>query len=145
MRLTSLRMIAAGMAMGLVACAPTDGGGPPTDQEVVTVEVRMTDDLRFEPETFTFQAGETVRFEITNAGAIVHEFLIGDVAAQEEFEEEMSAGDGMAHDSDSGVSVEPGQTETFDYTFNQAAELLAGCHEPGHYDAGMVATITVEG
>jgi hypothetical protein len=26
-----------------------------------------------------------------------------------------------------------------------AAQLLAGCHEPGHYDGGMVATITVEG
>lgn len=53
------------------------------------------------------------------------------------------AGGGMDHDSDAGV-VEPGQTETFDYTFaSQAGEILAGCHEPGHYDAGMVAKITI--
>ncbi|MCA1570360.1 MAG: hypothetical protein LC798_08610 [Chloroflexi bacterium] len=57
----------------------------------------------------------------------------------------MSEGDGMAHDSDAGVSVEPGQTQAFDYTFDEPGQLLAGCHEPGHYDGGMVADITVEG
>jgi uncharacterized cupredoxin-like copper-binding protein len=105
----------------------------------------MTDDFRFEPAEFTFQAGETARFEVTNAGAIVHEFLIGDEAAQEQFETEMSEGDGMAHHTEAGVSVEPGESETFEYTFAEAGELLAGCHEQGHYEGGMVATITVEG
>lgn len=51
----------------------------------------------------------------------------------------------MAHDTDAGVSVEPGQSEIFEYTFDAAGQLLAGCHEPGHYDGGMVAAITVEG
>jgi len=42
------------------------------------------------------------------------------------------------------VSVDAGQTETFEYTFGDAGSaLLAGCHEPGHYGGGMVATITV--
>jgi hypothetical protein len=35
--------------------------------------------------------------------------------------------------------------ESFEYTFAGAGQLLAGCHEPGHYDGGMVADITVEG
>ena len=131
-------------ALVLAACAPSGGGGSPTDPGPRTVQVQMTDELRFEPAEFTVQAGETVRFEVTNAGAIVHEFLIGDEAAQDEFEMEMS-GDGMAEDGDAGVSVEPGESETFEYTFAEAGELLAGCHEPGHYDGGMKATITVEG
>lgn len=134
-----------GLALVLAACAPSGGGGSPTDQGPRTVQVEMTDELRFEPSEFTFQAGETVRFEVTNAGQIVHEFLIGDEAAQDEFEMEMSGGDGMAHDTDAGVSVEPGASETFEYIFAEAGELLAGCHEPGHYDGGMKATITVEG
>ena len=133
-----------GMAVVLAACAPSGGGASPTDQGARTVQVEMTDELRFEPAEFTFQAGETVRFEVTNAGAIVHEFLIGDEAAQEEFEMGMAEGDGMAHDTDAGVSVEPGASETFEYTFSEAGELLAGCHEPGHYDGGMKAIITVE-
>lgn len=134
-----------GLALVLAACAPSGGGGSPTDQGPRTVQVKMTDELRFEPAEFTFQAGETVRFEVTNAGQTIHEFLIGDEAAQDEFEMEMSEGDGMAHDTDAGVSVEPGESETFEYTFAEAGELLAGCHEPGHYDGGMKATITVEG
>jgi len=103
----------------------------------------MSDEFRFEPEEIGVTAGETVRFDVVNDGQIVHEFLIGDEAAQAEFEQEM-AGGAMDHDSDAGVSVEPGQTGTFEYTFGEAGtELLAGCHEPGHYDAGMVVRITV--
>ena len=129
-------------AFALAACAsngPTEAGRSASG----TIEVSMSDELRFEPAEFTIAPGETVRFEVTNDGGTVHEFLIGDEAAQAEFEAEM-AGEEMDHDSDAGVSVEPGQTETFDYDFGaEAGELLAGCHEPGHYDAGMVATITI--
>ena len=110
---------------------------------MATISVSMTDELRFDPDEILATAGETVRFEVTNDGEIVHEFLIGDEAAQAQFEEEMS-GDGVEHTTDAGVSVDPGQTETFEYTVGEAGtELLAGCHEPGHYDGGMVATITV--
>ena len=138
------------VALILAACAPGSGGGSPTAAggsstggDVRTVQIKMTDALRFEPAEFTFQAGDTVRFEVTNAGQIVHEFLIGDEAAQEDFEMEMSNGNGMAHDMGPGVSVEPGETETYQYTFSEPGELLAGCHEPGHYDGGMKATIRV--
>lgn len=103
----------------------------------------MTDELRFEPAEISVAAGETVRFELMNDGQAVHEFLIGDEATQAELEEEMASGE-MDHESDAGVSVDPGQTGTFEYTFEEAGtELLAGCHQPGHYDGGMVATITV--
>ena len=130
------------MAGALVACSsnePGSGGG--TDPR--NIEVRMGDDLRFDPATIEVAPGETVRFELINEGSAVHEFLIGDEAAQAEFEEEMAGGE-MHHDTDAGMAVEPGQTETFEYTFpDNAGEMLAGCHEPGHYDGGMVATITV--
>ncbi len=134
-----------GLAMLLAACAPSGGGASPSDQGLRTVQVQMTDELRFEPAELSVQAGETVRFEVTNDGQIVHEFLIGDEAAQDEFEMQMSDGSAMPHATDAGVSVEPGGTETFEYTFGEAGQLLAGCHEPGHYAGGMVATITVEG
>lgn len=133
-----------GFALVLAACAGGGGGASPTDQGPRTVQVSMTDELRFEPAQLTVQAGETVRFEVTNAGAIVHEFLIGDEAAQDGFEMDMSGG-GMQEDTDAGVSVEPGATEAFEYTFEEPGQLLAGCHEPGHYAGGMKATITVEG
>ena len=119
-------------------------GGDDPSAAAETVVVRMTDDLRFDPASFTVRAGATVRFEVTNAGAMPHEFLVGDETAQAEYEAEMAEGHGEGHDSAAGVSVEPGETESFEYTFTTAGELLAGCHEPGHYDGGMRATITVE-
>ena len=126
----------------IAACSRPDGAGE-GDAGTRTISVSMTDELRFDPDEISATAGETVRFEVTNDGEIVHEFLIGDEAAQAQFEEEMAA-NGMEHNTDAGVSVDPGQTETFEYTVGEAGtELLAGCHEPGHYDGGMVATITV--
>ena len=140
-------VIVAFMLGGLVVASTSGldtGGHGAGAEDVRTVEVTMTDRLTFEPDEITVAAGETVRFVVTNAGQAVHEFLIGDEAAQAEFEAEMSGGEDMDHDTPAGVSVDPGQTETFEYTFADTDEvLLAGCHEPGHYEGGMVATVEV--
>jgi uncharacterized cupredoxin-like copper-binding protein len=141
-------VIVAFMLGGLVVAAAsgldTGGHSAAADPDVRTVEVTMTDELAFEPGEITVTPGETVRFVVSNTGESVHEFLIGDEAAQAEFEAEMSGGEEMDHDTSSGVSVDPGHTDTFDYTFSETDEvILAGCHEPGHYEGGMVATIEV--
>lgn len=110
-----------------------------------TIAVAMTDQLRFEPAQFTVSAGETVRFEVTNTGQIVHEFYIGDEDVQAAHEVEMGGMSGMGTDEANGLSIEPGHTETLEFTFpDEPGELLIGCHEPGHYAGGMVATITIE-
>jgi uncharacterized cupredoxin-like copper-binding protein len=126
----------------LAACSAAEPQSPGTETPR-TIEVRMTDEFRFAPDHYSVTAGETVRFRLINDGALVHEFLIGDEQAQADFAEEM-AGGGMHHATDAGLSVDPGQTAEFEYTFSEAKDdLLAGCHEPGHYEAGMVATISV--
>ena len=116
-----------------------------TSAGVRTIAVGMSDELRFEPAEFTVSAGETVRFEVTNNGQILHDFFLGDEQEQAEHEEEMGGMSGMAEDGPNGVSVDPGATKTLEFTFpDEPGELLIGCHEPGHYDAGMVATVTIE-
>jgi uncharacterized cupredoxin-like copper-binding protein len=140
-------VIVAFMLGGLVVASTSglgtgEGHGAAAD-DARTVEVSMTDAMTFEPDSFTVAAGETVRFAVTNTGQTVHEFLVGDEAAQAEFAEEMAHGE-RDHQREAGVTVDPGHTETFEYTFGEAGDvLLAACHEPGHYEAGMVATITV--
>ena len=130
------------LALVLAACSgvPGDSSG-----EVRTVAVSMTDDMGYDPAEFDFFAGEAVHFEVTNEGAVRHEFFVGDVAAHEEHAAEMAdmGESGMSHDEGNGVNVEPGQTEALEMTFAEAGALLAGCHEPGHYEAGMVADITI--
>ena len=130
--------------------APTgaSGGSPsavPSASHVETrVEVTLTDSFTIELASTTVPAGVPVTFVVTNAGAIVHEFLLGDEEAQAEHEQEMLAG-GMAHDEPNGIAVEPGETKELTFTFDEPGETLAGCHEPGHYAAGMKVAITVAG
>lgn len=144
-RLT-LTLIAA-LAVVLAACSGGDEAGTPgTDAggSVRTVTATLSDDMAIQVSASDFAVGETIRFEVTNSGAIPHEFYLGDAEAQEHHAEEMADADGeMMHDDEDGIAVEPGATRTLEYTFQQAGEVLAGCHEPGHYEAGMVASMTV--
>ena len=137
------RILLATLPLSLLLAACTSSGSGASTGAVRTIAVTMTDALRFEPDEIAVAMGETVRFEITNEGQAVHEFLIGSEADQARFEEAM-AEEGGGHETSAGVSVDPGHTATFEYTFSErGSDVLAGCHEPGHYDGGMVATIVV--
>ena len=39
------------------------------------------------------------------------------------------------------VTVAAGETRVLTWRFEDAGEVLYGCHEPGHYEAGMVGSI----
>lgn len=131
----------------LAACATPAASGTPSPSvggSPRVVAVTVTDELRFVPDRFSFTAGETVRFEVTNAGAIRHEFFIGDTDAQAAHEAEMIEMGGMGHDEPNGIAVEPGESKALEHTFATAGTVLIGCHEPGHYAGGMVATVAVD-
>ncbi len=110
------------------------------------ITVKLTDSLRMEPSQLTVKAGEAIRFVVTNAGAIDHEFYLGDEVAQGAHEQEMmSMGGTMLHDEADGIVLKPGETKELVHTFSAAGQFLAGCHVTGHYGAGMKAMITVTG
>lgn len=135
-----------GLGIVLTACGPGNGEpstDPPSDAEPRTVSATLSDDMTIQLAESGFAAGETVRFQVTNSGSMAHEFYLGDAEAQEHHAQAMAdMGGAPMHDED-GISVEPGATGTLEYTFEEAGEVLAGCHEPGHYEAGMVAGMTV--
>lgn len=145
MRTPALVLLAA-IVVALAACSapsPSEVASPSADESPRVIAVTMTDALRFEPDAFAVSPGETIRFEVANAGQIRHEFYIGDADDQAAHEAEMIEMGGMAHDEPNGISVEPGGSKVLDYTFDAPGTLLIGCHEPGHYDAGMMATVEV--
>lgn len=110
-----------------------------------TIDVDMSDDFSYDPDSIDVTAGETVAFRVHNSGEVVHELVIGDQAVQDEHEQEMQDMDGgmMMADEPNAVSVEPGETKTLAFRFTEAGELQYGCHQPGHYAAGMHAPLTV--
>jgi uncharacterized cupredoxin-like copper-binding protein len=111
-----------------------------------TVEVEMVD-IAFEPETLTVEQGETVTFRFTNNGRVAHDAFIGDAEAQADHEAEMADGGDGGHghggDDADAIVVEPGETGTLTHTFDDAGTVEIGCHQPGHYDAGMKIDIDV--
>jgi len=113
-------------------------------EEDRVVEVTQLDEMRFDPPSIEVQAGETIRFEVTNAGQAPHEFVLGDAAFQADHEEEMAAMGGTPMmDEPNAIAVEPGETGTVVWTFTEGGTLEYACHVPGHYPAGMAGEITV--
>lgn len=102
-------------------------------------------DMAFDPETISVEPGEVVTFEVTNTGAAVHEFFLGDSAMQQEHAEEMAdmGSSDMAHDEPYSIRLEPGETKQLTWRFAESGDVEFACHEPGHYEAGMHGQITV--
>jgi uncharacterized cupredoxin-like copper-binding protein len=108
-----------------------------------TIKVVMLDELAYDPASLVVQEGETVTFEVVNEGQATHEFVLGDKAYQDMHEEEMSGG-GHGQMSENALTLGAGESGSLTWRFTQSGEVLYGCHEPGHYEGGMVGTITVE-
>ena len=162
-------LLAAGFASPALSAGSHSGGhghgsaeiGEPgkAAEATRTIEVTMHD-IYFEPESIEVKPGETIRFVITNAGELVHEFNIGTAEMHAAHQEEMmmmmdhgvleadrihrdkmnmEMGDGhtMAHDDPNSVLLESGETAEVIWTFPKAMELEFACNVPGHYESGM--------
>ena len=143
--------VLAALVLLLAACGGEGEGQAPNDQasagEIRTIDVVALDELSFDPGSIEVQAGETVRFVVTNAGSAVHDFYVGTEDEQMAHEAEMGdTGMGMDHGDDpqaDALTLEAGETAELTVTFDEPGNLMFACHQPGHYDGGMVGTITV--
>jgi len=138
-------LLVAGCGGGGKATVATSALGSPGDpaRATRTVEVRAGDDLDFQPDQVQVKAGETITFKVMNVSKLAHDFTLGDDAAQSAHEKEMRSASGsmkMASDANA-IDVAPGETKQLTWTFAKAGTTLYGCHEPGHYAAGMKGTI----
>ena len=110
-----------------------------------TGKVTALDTMRFIPDLIHVQAGETVRFIVTNKGQVVHEFILGDHQEQIEHEKAMQNMKSIVMpDEANGITIRPTQTKLLIWTFGSAGEVEFACHQPGHYVAGMVGKISVK-
>lgn len=112
-------------------------------------------DMWFDPQELRVAPGETIRFEIVNAGSLEHEFVIGDAhaqAAHREMMQEMGGGhdmhemSGAGHDGDmASVTIMPGETAELVWTApDNADDLQYACNIPGHYEAGMSGGVELQ-
>ena len=108
-----------------------------------TVTITMLDTMRFSPDKISVKQGETINIVIKNAGAMLHEFVIGTPKELEEHAALMVKFPDMEHDEPYMAHVPAGKTGRIVWTFNQAGEFDFACLIAGHYSAGMRGKITV--
>ena len=108
-----------------------------------SIDVSMADTMRFTPERIAVKLGETVRFVAKNNGKQMHEFVIGTQAENKKHAELMLKFPNMEHDEPYMAHVPPGKTGQIVWTFNRPGSFEFACLIAGHYQAGMVGTITV--
>jgi len=97
------------------AASPVAGAGEFTVKAV---------ELAFEPKEFTIPAGTDVVVTIENKGALQHDFVIDELEVKSDLLDGGSSGTVT-------INAEPGTYEFY-------------CSVPGHKEAGMVGTLTVE-
>ena len=108
-----------------------------------TVNVDMSDAMRFTPAELSVKRGETVRFVVTNSGKQMHEMVLGTMKELEEHAAMMRKHPGMEHDEPYMAHVQPGKKAEFAWQFTKEGEFHYGCLIPGHFEAGMKGKIIV--
>ena len=116
-------------------------GSTPQRSGANDVHIVMTE-MKIESDVTTFTHGVNYHFIIENKGAIQHEFEIAKKVGANATEQQ--------HDAASLKELQrldPGKTQTLDYTFAEvspAGTLELECGMAGHYDAGMHIDIVVQ-
>jgi uncharacterized cupredoxin-like copper-binding protein len=108
-----------------------------------TIDITMSDAMRFSPDRIEVRQGETVKFRIRNAGRMMHEMVIGTPAELREHAALMVKFPNMEHDEPYMAHVAQGKTGEMVWHFNRAGEFDFACLIAGHFQAGMVGKITV--
>ena len=130
------------------------------------IRVIMYDNY-YEPSAFQINAGETIKFEVENAGELVHEFniankmmhmkhqpemekmveneiLFADSIDKDKMKKMAKMDKSMGHSHSNSVLLEPKQTGDIIWKFDNAMNIEVACNVPGHYQAGMIAKVNIK-
>lgn len=120
--------------------------GKPGDAKKVsrTVNVDMTDDMRFTPAAITVKRGETIRFNVRNAGKVKHEMVLGTEGELKEHYQMMIKMPEMEHADPNAITLDGGKSGEIIWQFTKSGTVPFACLQPGHYDAGMKGNVVVK-
>lgn len=121
-------------------------GDPRKASRPVLVTMRETDDGRmiYVPASVEVRQGEQVRFVISNAGAIPHEFMLASTEDNLKHGALMQKFPDMEHDDPNGKTVPPKGKAEMLWKFSKAGTFEFSCLIPGHREAGMIGAVSVK-
>ena len=114
-----------GLALGAAFVA---GCGEPTEAaQEPAIEIGGTDTMKFDPETITVKAGESVTIAFRNKGVIVHDYISNGATRNVKL-----------------ANVLGGREARGVFQATKPGTYAVICQQPGHKEAGMVGKIVVE-
>lgn len=107
------------------ATKPSDGvaSGPATQQ----LTVKAMDTMKFDPPTLSAKAGQPIQVTLDNTGQLVHDFSVTEGVSQPV-----------------KALAEPGQKAVTTFTIDKPGAYTYFCSQPGHEQAGMKGTLTIQ-
>ena len=125
-----------------------------------TIKVKMYDNY-YEPNSFNIKKGETIKFEVSNLGELVHEFnianammhlkhqpemekmveneiLLGDKIDKDQMHKMAAMDKSMGHSHSNSVLLAPKEKGDLVWKFENAVNIEVACNVPGHYQAGII-------
>ena len=141
-------------------------GSKGNENEVTRIIKVVMHDNYYEPNFFQIKSGETIKFEIENAGMLVHEFniankmmhikhqpemqrmveneiLLADSIDKEKMKKMAKMDKAMGHSHSNSVLLEPKQKGEIIWKFDNAVNIEVACNVPGHYQVGMIAKVDI--
>ena len=141
-------------------------GSKGNESEVSRVIKVVMYDNYYEPSSFQIKAGETIKFEVENAGMLVHEFniankmmhmkhqpemlkmveneiLLADSIDKKKMKKMAKMDKAMGHSHSNSVLLEPKQKGEIIWKFDNAINIGVACNVPGHYQVGMIAKVDI--
>ena len=130
------------------------------------IKITMYDNY-YEPDSFQIKAGETIKFEVENAGELVHEFniankmmhikhqpemekmveneiLFADSIDKDKMKKMAKMDKSMGHSHSNSVLLEPKQKGDIIWKFDNAVNIEIACNVPEHYQVGMIAKVDIK-
>jgi nitrite reductase (NO-forming) len=116
----------------LAACSSASGGtssGGAAAASAATqqLSVKGMDTMKFDPPTLSAKAGQPIQVTFDNTGALVHDFSISEGVAQPV-----------------KSIAQPGQKAVATFTIDTPGAYTYFCSQPGHEQAGMKGTLTIQ-
>ena len=108
-----------------------------------TVQIEMSDAMRYTPSSINAKQGETIRFVIKNTGKVKHELVLGTEKELKEHYEVMKKFPEMEHDEPNKISLAPGKQGEVIWQFSKAGTVDFACLHVGHFEAGMKGQVKV--
>jgi len=123
------------LALSFILAACGAGGSSGSSK---SIDAKMSD-FKFTPDTWTVPAGQEITLNLTNDGAVTHDWSLVLVPAGQ------TLTDADKSNSVAEFTLEPGKTEVVSFTAPaDPGEYQVICAIPGHTEAGMVGKLIVQ-